>query len=386
MSAHVGGMPPPSAPAPAPPPTDGIELPSDPFAPAPLLTTEAGVQAWPRTPGYQAFNGWLKARCGSIKGKEIIPGSDGAGPIGVLMRVLDALVALVDEVPPLEESQRFGNRAFRRYIALVEERLPALLDTEAADHPLPPHLRAQILPLLLNSHAFGHPTRLDYGTGHELAFALALFCCVVSGWVVGEEAQDELVLRVFPRYLDLVTKLQATYRLEPAGSHGVWGLDDYAFLPYLFGSAQLLGSDVTPAQALVNATSTSGPFNDLYTLSLHRITLFKRGAGFAEHSPLLHSLSTLPSWVKPHGGLVKMYAAEVLGKRVVVQGLWVGGWAWGAEKPHFVGEDKKGVATVAPSTTAQTTAAPWAATARPDTRADAARAANASWGAIPQRR
>jgi serine/threonine-protein phosphatase 2A activator len=67
---------------------------------------------------------------------------------------------------------------------------------------VPPQLPGQLIPLLINSTAFGHSVRLDYGTGHELAFVLSLWCCVVAGYVGGEgreEEEDELVLRVFPR-------------------------------------------------------------------------------------------------------------------------------------------------------------------------------------------
>ncbi|WVQ76163.1 hypothetical protein IAR50_005818 [Cryptococcus sp. DSM 104548] len=289
---------------------DQVALPANPAAPRPCITTDDMVGRWQGAPGFQCFWAWVRRRCDRIKGKEILRGDYSASSY----------------------------------------RLPPLL----ASWSLPPHLRSQLQPLLLNSHAFGHPTRLDYGTGHELAFVLGLWCCVVPGWIGGEgdkEAEeDELVLWVFTRYLELTTLLQKTYKLEPAGSHGVWGLDDYCFLPYLFGSAQLLGSSTTPAQSLALAQShhpssqstPASPITDLFTLSLHHLTLFKSGAAFSEHSPLLFSLCQMPNWIKPHGGLRKMFIGEVVGKRVVVQGIWAGGWVWGEGVPDVSDVGGKG--------------------------------------------
>lgn len=83
---------------------------------------------------------------------------------------------------------------------------------------------------------------MDYGTGHETSFALFLLCLTFIRFFDPEPAVErEVVLTVFVRYLRLCWRLQDVYKLEPAGSHGVWGLDDSSFLGYIFGSAQLRG-------------------------------------------------------------------------------------------------------------------------------------------------
>ena len=98
-----------------------------------------------------------------------------------------------------------------------------------------------VKPYFLSS--FGSFTRMDYGTGHETSFALFLFCLMLVRFLQPEPKDErDIVLSVFLRYLRLCWKLQDVYRLEPAGSHGVWGLDDYCFLPYIFGSGQLRGN------------------------------------------------------------------------------------------------------------------------------------------------
>jgi serine/threonine-protein phosphatase 2A activator len=196
-----------------------------------------------------------------------------------------------------------------------------------------------LLPYLLIS--FGSFTRIDYGSGHELSFATFLLSLTLLRFFDPSSPSEErnLVLVVFKKYLDVVWKLQDVYKLEPAGSHGVWGLDDYHFLTYLWGSAELR-SRFLPLLSPYSRTQPSNPDSptvpsivlnpnlpttNLYYLSISRIYSLKTGP-FHEHSSLLHSVaSSVPNWGKVNSGLWKMYEKEVLSKRVVVQHLPLGG-------------------------------------------------------------
>jgi serine/threonine-protein phosphatase 2A activator len=67
------------------------------------------------------------------------------------------------------------------------------------------------------------------------------------------------------------------------------------------------------------------PLTNLYNLSIMRIHALKRGP-FHEHSPQLYSIAVgVQGWRKVNSGMLKMYEAEVLAKRVVVQHIPLGG-------------------------------------------------------------
>lgn len=110
----------------------------------------------------------------------------------------------------------------------------------------------------------GNSTRIDYGSGHEMSFIMFLYCLFKIGFLSLEDRcavglvvferyifyhlnnwkfhvqRNENLFSYF-RYLTLMRKIQLSYRMEPAGSHGVWSLDDYQFVPFIWGSSQLTG-------------------------------------------------------------------------------------------------------------------------------------------------
>ncbi|KAI8902205.1 hypothetical protein BC833DRAFT_616862 [Globomyces pollinis-pini] len=228
------------------------------------------------------------------------------------IHLLDVLDSWIDEFPPETTEQRYGNVSFRKWHAKLQSNL-----IEQQSTLIPNHLAIhEISAYLLVS--FGDPTRIDYGSGHELSFTAWLCCLELVDYFNAEDYQA-LVTKVFKRYIDLVWKLQKVYQLEPAGSHGVWGLDDYQFLPYFWGSAQLLDHPKIKPKSITDKEMVAYfALEYLYLGCINHINETKRGP-FHEHSPILFDISAVPFWSKVNTGMMKMYIAEVLMKFPVSQ-------------------------------------------------------------------
>uniref|UniRef100_A0A8C5VLG1 Serine/threonine-protein phosphatase 2A activator n=1 Tax=Microcebus murinus TaxID=30608 RepID=A0A8C5VLG1_MICMU len=184
---------------------------------------------------------------------------------------------------------------------------------------VPTHLAAAVPEVAVYlKESVGNSTRIDYGTGHEAAFA-AFLCCLCKIGVLRVDDQIAIVFKVFNRYLEVMRKLQKTYRMEPAGSQGVWGLDDFQFLPFIWGSSQLIDHPQLEPRHFVDEKAVNENHKDYMFLEcILFITEMKTGP-FAEHSNQLWNISAVPSWSKVNQGLIRMYKAECLEKFPVIQ-------------------------------------------------------------------
>ncbi|XP_018577245.1 serine/threonine-protein phosphatase 2A activator-like isoform X2 [Anoplophora glabripennis] len=288
--------------------------------PVKLVKTVDDMQQWDKSEAYFEYLGFIFALNESVKGKSNSQGSENASEaVNNVVKLMCTLSKWIDEIPPIQQPQRFGNQAFKTWYNKLKNSAIELLQSI-----LPEDLFRAIPEIMVYLvEGFGNSTRIDYGTGHELSFIMFL-CSLFKIGYLKETDQAAIACKAFVRYLDVVRKLQITYRMEPAGSHGVWSLDDYQFVPFIWGSSQFVGNPKFETTCFLKEDIVNAYADEYMFLSCIRYINQVKSGPFAEHSNQLWSISGVPSWSKINSGLIKMYKVEVLSKFPLVQHIVFG--------------------------------------------------------------
>ncbi|KAJ7202632.1 Phosphotyrosyl phosphatase activator [Mycena pura] len=281
--------------------------------PAKAIVTPAQLEFFRTSPTHNDILAYVGALNGAVVGVKLSAPCSTSDGVTAVLRILDTVAETARAIPPVENTaSRFGNPAFRTFYDRVAELSPSL----HAAIPIPTDARNEVGAYFVE--AWGSRTRIDYGSGMELNFLCWLMCLERLG-ALQESDHTAIVIRVFWRYIQIMRILQSTYWLEPAGSHGVWGLDDYHFLPFLFGAAQLRGHKYIRPRAIHDAEVVEEYAKEyIYFACIQFINSIKT-ASLRWHSPMLDDISAVKTWDKVNSGMLKMYTAEVLGKLPVIQ-------------------------------------------------------------------
>jgi len=312
------------------PPPDGLSK---------HIVTQSDVELFSKSKTYKRIVDWCERASTACKSqytydiiKKEIPGSTVKG----LCEILKKVDELVDEtLIPVKNVQiregnihewstnninnknpLFGDLRYRDFFDKFSEASKNLVDTHLAQESN--ELKKIVRGYLTLS--FGDRTRIDYGTGHELNFICVLLCLEM-----GHEGRllidnlDILIMNVFRTYTNVVTKLISSFRVQPAGSKGCWGLDDYFHIPFIIGASQLIDSKVS-TDSVNNASEVAKHLNkSLYFEMIKYVMTVKNGTYLFENAPMLFDISGVPTWEKTQSGLVLMYCKTVLEKQPVIQ-------------------------------------------------------------------
>ncbi|BDA45850.1 Serine/threonine-protein phosphatase 2A activator [Coccomyxa sp. Obi] len=284
-------------------------------APEKRIHNNADLDRFLKSETVREFVGFIVALNESVKGRKVSDECQTSPPVQGLLNILRQLSEWVDAIPPVQQALRYGNPAFRTWFAKASAAAPELLVREVLPEGLA-GAAVELAPYLADS--LGNQTRIDYGTGHETTFC-ALLCCLAKLGVLTEADLQALVTRVFDSYIKLMRKVQTTYWLEPAGSHGVWGLDDYQFLPFIWGSAQLIDHPFIRPRSIHSQEVLDTCSSDYMYLGCVRFVKQVKKGPLAETSPMLNDISGVPNWGKVNSGMLKMYQVEVLSKVPIMQ-------------------------------------------------------------------
>ncbi|XP_037959857.1 serine/threonine-protein phosphatase 2A activator [Teleopsis dalmanni] len=277
------------------------------------------MSKWQMSEAYVDLIGFINSVCVSIQGLSITDDIYVSDTMNNLIGLFDVLNEMLSHHPPIEQPQRFGNKAFREWYHQMHQDIYKHIDR------IIPKSKCELIMELGHyfTESFGNAVRIDYGTGHELSFMFFL-CSLYKAEILFEADSPACALRLFNTYIQFVRTLQQIYRMEPAGSQGVWSLDDYQFIPFIFGSAQLaIDPPFEPVKFLDKTVVEEYKEQYMFLGCIDYINQVKTGH-FAEHSNQLWSISAVETWAKITQGLIKMYQKEILSKYPIIQHVLFG--------------------------------------------------------------
>lgn len=245
----------------------------------------------------------------------------------ILFEILEHVCKLIDKNPVLnyKSKTRFGKIEFRNFYDNLLKESESILKPLLCDFNVEYKYFKTILEYF--NQSWGNKIRIDYGSGHELNF-ICFLICLKDLLILQKEDYDWIVLKIFTKYIEIMRKLQKVYWLEPAGSHGVWGLDDFHFLPFLFGASQLsthphIKPKLIHNYDLVDLYLKKFIYLDSINFIMKNVSSFnvtdKQEVSLRTISPMLDDILGAKSWEKIKGGMLKMYKSEVLSNFSIMQ-------------------------------------------------------------------
>lgn len=140
--------------------------------PVQAIKPPMNMQTWNTSEAYRDLLGFILTVGESIKGIKSSDECHVSEPIEKLVTMLNTFEGWIDEIPPIDQPQRFGNKAFRTWSRKLFDDSDDLIITLLSEE-----CKEAVIELKVYLHdSFGNATRIDYGTGHEISFVYFLLC------------------------------------------------------------------------------------------------------------------------------------------------------------------------------------------------------------------
>ncbi|KAH8347441.1 hypothetical protein KR059_010731, partial [Drosophila kikkawai] len=157
--------------------------------------------------------------------------------------------------------------------------------------------------------SFGNATTLEFGPGNELMF-LFFLCGLFRADILRARDTVAAALMLFYRYIHLVRRLIAIYNL-PISRNPRCAIEDYFFVPYLWGAAQLcLDAPFSPPQC--DQPKAIESYRHDYMMVNLIENLPEKSGPLSHNAFQLWCILSAPTWPEVYRGLERCYINHIL--------------------------------------------------------------------------